>query len=114
MEYSNTYWSSKTDDSIVADLGTFIKNRRLSRNLTQQDLANQCGVNRSTIGQIESGAGINLTTFIQVLRALDGLHLLDAFKPSDDISPILLAEAQKKTRKRASGTSNSDSQDSEW
>jgi transcriptional regulator with XRE-family HTH domain len=118
MEYSNTYWSSKTDDTITAELGAFIKNRRLGLNLTQQGLATKCGVNRSTIGQIEGGAGVNLTTFIQVLRALDGLHLLDAFKPTDEISPILLAEAQKKMRQRASGAKsdrdNMDTQDSEW
>lgn len=115
-EYSNTYWSSKTDDAITVELGAFIKNRRLSLNLTQQDVATSCGVNRSTIGQIEGGAGVNLTTFIQVLRAIDGLHLLDTFKPTDEISPILLAEAQKKMRQRASQKpdDNTATQDSEW
>lgn len=114
MDYSDTYWSAKADNEIVKELGRYIKKRRLALNFTQQDVADKAGVNRSTISQLEGGSSVNLITFIQVLRTLDQLSLLDGFKPSNEISPMLLAEADKKARQRATGSKKDSPPSYEW
>jgi hypothetical protein len=46
-----------------------------------------------------------LATFIQVLRVLDLLHVMEIFTVSQTISPLALAKMEQNKRKRASGKS---------
>lgn len=103
MANTNIKWAQLSDAAIVRHLGTFIKKTRLQKNYTQTQLATRAGLNRYTIGQIENGESITLSTLIQLLRALDSLYVLDQFSTSDEISPIEYAKLKKKERKRASG-----------
>lgn len=104
MGYTNIKWSEMSDAAIVKQLGEFIKHTRLQQNMTQAKLATNAGLNRYTIGQIENGESITLTTLIQLLRALDVLHVLEHFTIKNEISPVAYAELMAKQRKRASGT----------
>jgi hypothetical protein len=57
----------------------------------------------------ETGKAINLMTLIQLLRALEKLELLNYLNEEPEISPMMVMEAQKKLRKKASPTTrNSD------
>ena len=96
--------NANSDKAILALMGGWIKETRLRQNKTQQELADAAGINRSTLIQMESGAGGGLLTFVQILRALDQLYLFKNFEITDQISPLLLAKMQRKKRKRA--TSN--------
>jgi transcriptional regulator with XRE-family HTH domain len=91
-----------TDNAFLAQIGNFIKEMRISQNKTQQQIANACGINRSTYIQIENGKGSSMLHFVQVLRALNVLHLLNIFETQTQISPIALAKIQQKKRQRAS------------
>ena len=106
MEYTNTNWSEMSDAAIVKQLGAFIKHTRLQKNMTQAKLATQAGLNRWTIGQIENGESTTLSTLIQLLRALDALHVLEHFTIKNEISPLTYAELARKKRKRASKDNN--------
>jgi len=65
----------------AAQLGTVIRNERLLRNLTQQQLADFTGTGQKTISQIETGhAGARLDTIFRLLAVL-GLEI--AFSPRD-------------------------------
>jgi transcriptional regulator with XRE-family HTH domain len=101
MEKNNIKWVEMPDKAILTQLGEFIKATRLDQNKTQQELANMAGVNRSTIVQLESGAGATMMSFIQVLRALDQLNLFESFQHMPVISPLLLAKQQQAKRQRA-------------
>jgi transcriptional regulator with XRE-family HTH domain len=94
--------ATNTNIGILLQIGIFIKEMRISQNKTQQQLADACGINRSTYIQIENGKGSSMLHFVQVLRALGALHLLNIFETQMQTSPIALAKMQQKKRQRAS------------
>ncbi|NND62357.1 MAG: helix-turn-helix domain-containing protein [Flavobacteriaceae bacterium] len=102
MEYSNNTWTSMSDLAIMEAIGNYLKQQRLDQNKTQAELAEAAGINRTTLSGIENGEPISLSTLIQLLRALDQLHILNAFKVEPRISPLQLAKLEKEKRQRAS------------
>ena len=102
MEKDDKNLYAMSDPANLKLLGAFIQKTRLQQNKTQQEVAETAGVNRSTIVQIENGGGGTLLTFIQILRALEQLHLLKNFEIVNQISPLELAKIEQKKRKRAS------------
>lgn len=101
MEKIISNWYATSDVAIMEVLGSFIQKTRLQQNKTQQEVAVASGINRSTLVQMEKGSGGNLLTFIQVLRALQQLHLLQNFEIKQQISPLQLAKIEAKQRQRA-------------
>jgi transcriptional regulator with XRE-family HTH domain len=110
MENTNTKWVSMSDSAIVDKIGEFIKQERLKINKTQAQLANEAGVNRWTLSQIENGEAISMISLIQIMRALNILHLFDIFSIKQEISPIELAKMDQKKRQRARNTDNNTTQ----
>ncbi len=98
----NANINSISDNGIVANMGSFIKHHRLEQNKTQRQLAEEAGINRTTLVEFEKGTGSNIITLIQLLRALNLLHVLEKFKVDTQVSPIQLAEMEQAKRKRAS------------
>ena len=103
MEKANNDLYAMSNPAVLAALGNFVHQARLQQNKTQQEVATSAGINRSTLVQIENGGGGTLLTFIQVLRALEQLHLFQVFEMQQSVSPLLLAKLDKMKRKRASG-----------
>ena len=79
---------------------SFIKQKRVDQNLTQAQLAKKAGLNRWTISQIENGESINLSSLIQILRALDSLYVLSEFEYKEVISPLEYAKLKRKQKER--------------
>jgi transcriptional regulator with XRE-family HTH domain len=100
----NNNEATNTDNALLAQIGNFIKELRISENKTQQQIADASGINRSTYTHIENGKGSSMLHFIKVLRALNALHLLNNFEWKTPISPIALAKVQQSKRQRASKT----------
>lgn len=90
--------------AVLRELGSRIERLRLQRNQTQADLAEAAGVGTATLQRLETGANANLTTVIQVLRALNHLGDLDAVVPDVEVSPFEITDARKTPRQRASGS----------
>lgn len=101
-EKSDIYWDAMSDKGVLAILGRFIRETRLSQNKTQQELADSAGMARSTLALLENGSGGTLLSLIQALRMLDQLHLFKAFQVTNQISPLLLAKQAQSKRQRAS------------
>jgi len=101
MDIDNNSWMALSDSAIIETMGAFIKYQRLEQNRTQTQLAEDAGINRSTLVEFEKGKRSNLLTLIQLLRALNQLHVLKEFQVSRQISPIQLAELEQAKRKRA-------------
>ena len=95
-------WYAMSDPAILKELGQTLKSFRLQKNKTPEEMAQKIGLNRVTIGEIEKGRVSSLLTFIQLLRGLDKLDLLNNFTSAPTISPIQMVKLQSKTRKRAS------------
>jgi transcriptional regulator with XRE-family HTH domain len=102
MEKSIKYWHAMSDPAMLEQLGDFVKQTRLQQNKTQQQVAIAAGINRSTMVQIEKGAGGTLLSFIQVLRALEQLQIFEHFEIKQQFSPLQLAKLEQNKRQRAS------------
>lgn len=101
MDISSNNWLSMSDGTLVETIGAFVKHHRLLQNKTQQQLATEAGINRSTITQIEKGEKITLQSLLQVLRVLNLLYIMEAFKIQEQLSPLQLAKLEQNKRKRA-------------
>ncbi len=95
-----------SDDGIIHTLGGFVRHHRLRQNITQKDLADRAGINRTTLSDMELGRRCQLVTLIQVLRILNKLYVFESFEVKQQISPIKLAEMEMKKRQKASKQSN--------
>lgn len=105
MPMSSINWNALTDANAVARLGKEIKRMRLERNLSQADIAQHTGLDRSTVQRLEGGRAATLLTVVQVLRALDRLDLLDPWVQERRATPMMLLEQEeayeRNRRKRA-------------
>lgn len=93
-----------TDQALIKRIGSTIRQRRLSRNLSQKRLAEQTGVSLSSIAALERGSSVSLSILIPVLRALNELDQIRGFIEEPPISPIAYARMLdgEKIRRRAS------------
>lgn len=105
MDTADTY-KAMSDIAILQQLGKFVKHHRLKQNITQSQLAEQAGINRTTLVDFEKGNRSNTLTLIQILRALNLMHIFEAFNIQYEISPIQLAKIQANERQRAYGKKN--------
>jgi len=93
-----TKWYSMTDSEIIQEIGIRLRIKRMSKNLTQQMLAGQTGLNRSTIRDIENGRPVNFMSLLPILRRLNLLEGIDESIPDYEASPVLAMT--QKNRKR--------------
>lgn len=114
MENTNNNWVAMSDAAIIASIGNYIKEQRLLQNKSQAKLAEEAGINRWTISQIENGETFTMLSLIQILRSLNILHILDIFKMEQQISPITLAKLAKQKRQRASSKDNEVQPETDW
>ena len=48
MDKINNDWLAMSDDAIIKSIGAFIKHHRIEQNRTQQEVADDAGINRTT------------------------------------------------------------------
>ena len=107
-------WPSMSDKALMEKIGSFVQHHRLNQNRSQTDVSNAAGLSRSTLSLMERGEKISLSSLIQVLRVLDLLYVLDAFKVNAEISPIEYARLQKNKRQRARSNKQNPNTDAGW
>ncbi len=93
-------WKRASDKAILMELGNRIRQKRIQKRFKQSDLASRAGINVYTLQKMEHGQSFNVSTLIQVLRALNELEQLDQFLPPVEISPIDLLNTKDKTTQR--------------
>jgi len=93
-----------SDRQILDELGERLKQARLNANMTQQKVAEHCGISIKAIQGAEKG-NTTLTTFVKIIRALGCLDQLDLFMPKPEIDPMMMFKMRGKKRQRASGQS---------
>ncbi|OFX20939.1 MAG: transcriptional regulator [Bacteroidetes bacterium GWA2_31_9] len=105
-DISHIKWEAMSDKSLMESIGKFIQSHRLTQNKTQERVASDAGISRSTLSLLERGEKIRIDSLIQVLRVLNLLYIMDVFKIQEQISPIEYAKIKKKQRKQASPQKN--------
>lgn len=107
-------WESKSDKSLLAQIGEYIRHHRLKINRTQTEVAKDADISRSTLSLLERGETVTTTTLIKVLRVLNELSVMDAFFVQQEISPLAVIEAQKKEKQRARNNNQVNEPESDW
>jgi transcriptional regulator with XRE-family HTH domain len=65
---------------LLAVVGARIKKLRLSRNMTQNELAIECDFEKASMSRIESGqTNVTIRTLHKISKALD-VHIVEFFK----------------------------------
>lgn len=100
MSY-NLDFQTATSAQIARALGERLEQIRLSRNMTQQQLAEEAGLSTRTIGRFERGEGAALDTFLRVLIALRLQQPLETMLPDPSIRPVERIETGGRQRRRA-------------
>ena len=113
-DHSFKNWDSMSDKALIEQIGAFITYHRIEQDKTQDALAADAGISRSTLSLLERGETVNLSTLIQVLRVLDQLKVMNAFVVQETISPLELARLEKKKRKRATRKRSVTSTETDW
>ena len=103
-DISDNNWIAASDSALMETIGSFIKHHRLQQNKTQDQLAKDAGIARSTLSLFEKGKNTSMLVFIQLLRTLKLLNLLQEFRVKQQISPIQLAKLERSKRIRARRT----------
>jgi transcriptional regulator with XRE-family HTH domain len=100
MEYQLSMTTSEWEQRIGAE----VRRLRVSRQLTQVDLAQRANVSISTIRYLEAGRGSSLATLIRVARVLERTSWLSSFAPVEpSVSPLeLLREQNRKASAKRS------------
>ena len=93
-------WKRASDKAILIELGNRIRLKRIQKRFKQSDLAHRAGISVYTLQKMEHGKSFNVSTLIQVLRALKELDQLDHFLPPVEISPIDLLYAKDEITQR--------------
>lgn len=105
-----------SDKAILQKIGLFVQQIRIKQNLTQEDLAKQAVISRSTLSAVERGDNSSIGNLIKILRILNVLYVLNTFEVTQELSPMELAKGEKRQRKRASKieSSNLSNNDLGW
>jgi DNA-binding XRE family transcriptional regulator len=93
---------SMSDTTVLEAIAGQLKQMRLNKNISQDQIAKMAGLSRKVIHDAESTGAISLTSFVKILRVLEKLELLNHFSESSKISPLQIAKLYGKTRQRAS------------
>lgn len=110
-----SYMNNLSDQMIMQEIGRFIAHRRILLGWTQEELSEKVAISRSTLSLAERGGNISLFILIKILRILDALYVLSAFRAEEVISPLEQAKKERKERKRASSkTIKSKEEDIGW
>lgn len=76
------------DVQILLELGERLKLARIRAGMTQNQLAEQSGVAKSTVERAERGESIQIQSLIKLLRALNCIGGLETLLPNTEATPL--------------------------
>ena len=96
--------SEITDEALLKLIGERLARLRPTKNLTQEQLAEQAGLGVRTVQRLELGAAATqLSGFVRVCRVLGLVERFEALIPEEAASPIAQLKLQGRKRQRATG-----------
>jgi transcriptional regulator with XRE-family HTH domain len=104
-----------TDDALLKLIGERLARRRLTKNLTQQQLAEQAGLGLRTVQRLELGAAATqLSGFVRVCRVLGVVDRFELLVPEEPPSPMAQLKQQSRKRQRATGKKAAAAKPKKW
>ena len=92
----------QSDNTLLAEMGERLAQRRIESGLTQANLAKQAGIGRATVERMEAGHSTQMSSFVRVLRVLGLLEEFLGMIPEPGPGPMDLLKNRPKQRQRAS------------
>lgn len=89
------------NNEILELIGKKLQEYRVSKNISQKQLAEITGVSRSRISDIENGSPSSMVSLIEIMRALKILDNIEHLIPAVVKSPREVLKETLKKRKRA-------------
>ena len=80
----------KSPEELQRDVGAALRTLRVSRGLTQAEVAAKAGVAQRSIAALERAGKSSLETFVRALSALQASDLLAHLAPRPQVSPLAL------------------------
>jgi transcriptional regulator with XRE-family HTH domain len=101
----NNFYNNSNKE-LIRLWGEKLKELRLEANLSQASLAEQAGLGRNSVAEIEKGRNFSVGSLIALLRVLNQLDRLEGFfqKRQYDLTPMEIFEREQKKRKRGGYT----------
>ncbi len=99
--YDRKMTETATSQWVMKEVGFRLAKIRLSRNITQNYLAQSAGIGLRTLRRIERGESSTFDSFLRVVIVLGYTDGLLSIFPVHDISPIDRMKLKRKERKRA-------------
>ena len=96
---------------ILKELGCRLRDIRVSRSTTQQELAKNAGVSFSTVVRVENGESVNMENYMKILRVLGLLPNFDLLIPEQ---PPTLEELFKGKPKRQRASKQKKAREWKW
>ena len=90
-------------EKIIPRMASMLKRLRHDRGISQNQLAEQAGVNTSVINRAERGNDARLSTWDKLFEALGYRLLFDAVELSEEAGDLLIEEADRRREKRRQG-----------
>ncbi len=100
-------YSGVSARQLSEQLGERLKQARLNKNITQDEIAQRIGVSRRTVINAEKGQ-VTLENLVAILQVLGLAEQLNNFLPTQPLSPVQLMKLQGSKRQRASGQLSQD------
>lgn len=95
-----------TNTDLMQLLAKRIRAYRLAARISQQEMAEESGVSKSTICRFEQGQNVNLTlgNFISLLRVVGQERRIEELLPELPVPPMALKQIEKLIPKRVRRT----------
>lgn len=107
--------SNITDEALLKLIGERLGRMRLSKNLTQQQLAEQAGLGLRTVQRLELGtAATQLSGFVRVCRVLGLIERFETLVPEETDSPMAQLKMQSRKRQRATAKKAAAGKPKKW
>ena len=96
---------NKTNTQIALEIGSWLRDVRISQDLTREKLAENEGISAGAIKNLENKGKSSMDTFVAVLRGLNLLEDLASIMQRPAVSPMAMLKLGRK-RQRARGKLN--------
>jgi transcriptional regulator with XRE-family HTH domain len=85
----------RTDPEVLREIGRRLARLRKARDITQAEVAELAGIDRTTVSRAEQGDNPTLLTLLRLLRVYGRVSTLDAFIPEPEVSPMALVRGAR-------------------
>ncbi len=92
--------NTKSCQEYIKELGRRIKNYRVMREMSQQELADKTGISKRSISRLEQGDSVQLNSFFMILIALDLGDNIELLVPDQTKRPSYYLEKPENIAKR--------------